>query len=806
MDGLPFCPSEFESLAAPGRDGRYEKGTRFLETIVRKALPFLDDGAIACIRDAYGVTRRKSWDFHLDRQHGFRAFLAVNNPLHGEILFAGVHDDGRLVQGIAEGSTARAIAAEANGDIGSATSILAEIVATDRILDVQSRLNARRRWIRPCPFARLNYEITQVLYAPLVSTATTAVKAAVYRQQKDSLRAEIERLLGRALSGDGDSIQALMRRLAARPADVEQRLDEDPDRLLHEWLGHDRRIRRTSKLIDLVIWKRELERCMIRSRRLAAALDPETLHIMRGTGLYDDDVACWLAGSASVFAGGHADGVDVWVAPDAQRGMRRRQFARLFPVVLHEIVNDVRAPRPAPVGGHGETMTFLPVPASPFAAVGHAVDAGAEVVPVLARGLGVSKGTVRWLRGLTWQRAGRRIVPGLTVAAEALDALPVEWRPRNRKEWRSFWATLDQVREYQRGELTGHAAVESCRRDWRRLGALLDHARVTDISDVDRAIRTKLLCALIARRGLQQGLSWAEAAGKATAQSNRIELAKFAGQRRGIVQDLIWAMQCHEAERRIAGRIRNLAETDAVARMDASACKQPRWTPLVGTIRLGPLVIEELTSAQALIDEGSSYRMDHCVGGYVSYVLAGRSLIFSVRKNDRSLSTMEIGLHENAHNEIVVRVEQHRGWRNGPPPEECRPAEAVVAGSIRKCGRNRVATYLSDVRAVGWSRVSAHIEVTPLDVAALDIRFEALRPHLPKWARSLDLEEWGTRVLGWGPSDRIPEQGMPIGLAEHHNYALHRQWALRNGVIRQPEWGERELGDDRGDEDGQLPF
>src|SRR5574340_705756 len=47
-----------------------------------------------------------------------------------------------------------------------------------------------------------------------------------------------------------------------------------------------------------------------------------------------------------------------------------------------------------------------------------------------------------------------------------------------------------------------------------------------------------------------------------------------------------------------------------------------------------------LNTPEALLDEGTNMR--HCVGGYADYCVAGESIIFSMRRGDRSFVTIEL--------------------------------------------------------------------------------------------------------------------------------------------------------------------
>ena len=67
-----------------------------------------------------------------------------------------------------------------------------------------------------------------------------------------------------------------------------------------------------------------------------------------------------------------------------------------------------------------------------------------------------------------------------------------------------------------------------------------------------------------------------------------------------------------------------------------------------------------LENAQELKDEGSA--LNHCVGGYASKCISGGSNIFSLRKNGKPLSTIEI-----VTNRGKASIKQHYGYGNSRP-------------------------------------------------------------------------------------------------------------------------------------------
>ena len=87
--------------------------------------------------------------------------------------------------------------------------------------------------------------------------------------------------------------------------------------------------------------------------------------------------------------------------------------------------------------------------------------------------------------------------------------------------------------------------------------------------------------------------------------------------------------------------------------------------------------IQELTTASALCREGT--RMHHCVYEYRNACATGHTAIFSVRRENRSLLTLEVHPKEK-------RIAQVRGKRNRwPTSEEWRLVDVFARANGLKC-------------------------------------------------------------------------------------------------------------------------
>ena len=108
--------------------------------------------------------------------------------------------------------------------------------------------------------------------------------------------------------------------------------------------------------------------------------------------------------------------------------------------------------------------------------------------------------------------------------------------------------------------------------------------------------------------------------------------------------------------------------------------------------QIGDLEIVCLTRGSDLIQEGNV--MSHCVAGYITRCLAAKSHIFSIRKDNQSIATVEVaGLDpDNKHH---LSVTQKRGYKNSDMPSEANEAWQEFADmvSARKLKINNSAKH-----------------------------------------------------------------------------------------------------------------
>jgi len=152
----------------------------------------------------------------------------------------------------------------------------------------------------------------------------------------------------------------------------------------------------------------------------------------------------------------------------------------------------------------------------------------------------------------------------------------------------------------------------------------------------------------------------------------------------------------------------------------AKTFSSQKWEPLLTDSIIyeherGPITIMSLTSSGELKQEGED--LAHCVGGYTSDCLMNNSHILSLRdEGGTPLSTIEFHLlrgNGDNNNSRVVNIEgetryhlvrnQHYGYRNRTPPQQCSDVEKKFFNEIRS---GKVKVNLSELEIKHEERVT----------------------------------------------------------------------------------------------------
>lgn len=171
------------------------------------------------------------------------------------------------------------------------------------------------------------------------------------------------------------------------------------------------------------------------------------------------------------------------------------------------------------------------------------------------------------------------------------------------------------------------------------------------------------------------------------------------------------------------------------------------WEPITDPYTImspsGPLIFTPLTDSAQLTEEGD--KMDHCVGGYTSQCLRGRTHIVSVRNPEgESLATMEIYYDHDK----TLSVSQLKAKSNKTPSEDIRAASKEYMDYIKSAGvvdfeviQNRIENAEKSENTLE-DIIMDFAEYDVSDLSARDAALKAWHFILPKKERSMTYEEW----------------------------------------------------------------
>ena len=182
------------------------------------------------------------------------------------------------------------------------------------------------------------------------------------------------------------------------------------------------------------------------------------------------------------------------------------------------------------------------------------------------------------------------------------------------------------------------------------------------------------------------------------------------------------------------------------------------WSGLVNTLDFGNgYIARELTSAQDLKIQGKTE--NHCVGGYLSLVLSGETrgrgftLVFSVEKDDVTLSTVEIECIRktdmNENNEVPrmqVIVHQNLTNSNKVPSKDADRIVDQIVEKLKTIDFGICQAYLDDLDQLrleyNHDSLINFCGFDPLDRTMMERAWEDLSLALPRGKRKGGLDKF----------------------------------------------------------------
>ena len=476
---------------------------------------------------------------------------------------------------------------------------------------------------------------------------------------------------------------------------------------------------------------------------LRNALDPDVVKIMHGTRLASIREIKWLTGG---------DGVSPEII------LARKQAVRAYPILARQFP-DVNS------------TTLLNA-----TTLRDAIDARASLSDAIATYFNLDKDgqqrKVKRLQGLTWQRAHANPYETEHRIREILN-LPEETVPKTQKQFRQLrifknfgksvfdecllcqtmerlskdgnpWNLVDRIE--QTGGMNVNDAVVFLARKLHvpailnKIDRIADHHGITPprrlTQDDDNRFHQMMMT--MAKNAIRSGFK--------------------------IKELLDWSDRYHH----------NIARyEDRLVTIDM----EQDWPGISGTIKCGHgHVARELTSSMALKTQG---RMEnHCVGGYLPSVLEGENnlskeiiLIFSIEKNGKILSTVEIGcFRESCHFidsetgrktktfQIKARVIENLAHSNKAPSRDAVRIANQVTKQLEQNKPDAWKSYLDGLehsraeqdRISGIDSQIRNCGFDPFDRAMMERVWAELKPALPRALRRVKLDEF----IDQSPIDR----------------------------------------------------
>ena len=463
---------------------------------------------------------------------------------------------------------------------------------------------------------------------------------------------------------------------------------------------------------------------------LCNALDRDALKIMRGTSLASIREGRWLTGG---------DGVSQEVI------LARKQAVRAYPL-LAQLFSDY-------VDDRVDTI------------LRSAIDSGRSLSDAIGVYFNLDKtgqqGRVKRLQGMTWQRAAVNPCYTMWRVHDILE-MPDGTVPKTRREFGRlkvfkefgnfvFDESLRQLMERLSGEGNPWNLVER-----------MEQTGGRNVSDaVDFLARKLYVPALLNKIGRLADHHDITPPRRLTEDyTNKLHDIMLKVAKDSILQNfrtrelLDWSDRYH----------RNIARyEDRLVTIDL----EQDWPGISGMLKFGNgHVARELTSSRALKIQGRAE--DHCVGGYLRFVLEGENnrskeavLIFSIEKDNKIISTAEIGCTrqpcQSVDSEtgkktdtfrINARVVENLACSNKVPSRDAVRIAGQVARQLEQVTPEAWQVYLDGLeysraeqdRVSGIDVQIRNCGFDPFDRAMMEQVWKELKPALPRFLRKLELD------------------------------------------------------------------
>lgn len=471
--------------------------------------------------------------------------------------------------------------------------------------------------------------------------------------------------------------------------------------------------RKASKAITKISFtarQDEIRRFGAMTNALMRSLEPETQKTMRSIGKYETNTANWLSGIDQ-----GEDGVVV--NPELRRN--RVQAVRAYPVFADKIFNS--------------------------AGIETAIYNGEPLAPAFAKALDLKPQSLARMQGVTWQKTGRHHYRNPDRLAKLVNLVDVNHVPTTRAGFAALEVSTEAacVLATNCRNTSLKDAVGSIGGRFEKIADLAEGNPPAGMSDMARNITRQLALPAMVQAAMARGSSRSEA----------LEIAAHGEDEFGALEGLSVrnAMQNSARWHRNETVIRqNLNDPDFT--------NERPWRPLVGEIDLGDGIrAVELCSAQELQNEGNE--QDHCVGGYTQDVLKGQSLIFSIRRGNEILSTVEfdnLGNTKTIEDPTTGQKIQQRdinecqnmAFCNEEPDSEAQSAAAKLRRHCNTLPPERWNDYsdgLDEVREASWGDRKLHdVELKcafdPASREKLEASWGMLSQYLPKGERKKGLD------------------------------------------------------------------
>jgi hypothetical protein len=443
-------------------------------------------------------------------------------------------------------------------------------------------------------------------------------------------------------------------------------------------------------------------------------LAPEVARIMRSTAKFAPDFANWLSGGRNI---DHADkGVD------AEKGRNRRQAIMAFPVLATEIFK------------YAERPDYINQ-------MGSAIDNGQPLIPAMVASFGVKPATFKRVQGATWQRLGRSVFHAPGRHLDALDQMPPEHIPTTKRGMAELMSTYDAANQVaplldaDSGEVFSSIAT-----NYRKVAQDLEGNPADGVRDMANYIKNKVILPALIQKRVRDGENPDEVFQQCSDTHAKLGI-HHARPLSGMT--LRSALQASQRWHRALPRLENDLVTHRSNR---------EWEPLTGPIELKDgITAHELHSKRSLSIEG--IMQNHCVGGYDGMVVDGVSMIYSVRKGEKTLSTVELHpqFDEPGKRPAVI---QNFGYGNSTAPAEAKKAVRQLVSHVHNIPVEQREAYrakLVDVRASAATspreKVIEDVGYDPLDRKQLEKSWEGLKEFLPKPMRKLGLDGFAEKMV-----------------------------------------------------------